>query len=170
MSLDETRACDRVEATNADASRPTHDPSRPIRVEVSRLMEVFQMIASGIRSVARKGILPKPSTGGYFFDASITSYVIHPRRYAKGRPNRDSANNGQSDRSRPLEAKHLSVGDMALTKLSQRDIEVVLSRGCGRGTRLPKGDRPWGRRPGSTPEPCASEELRTDPRAEINPA
>ena len=53
MSLEETTALDRVETADADASSLTRDPSRPIRVEVSRLMELFQMTDSGLRSLVR---------------------------------------------------------------------------------------------------------------------
>ena len=123
MSLDETTALDRVETSEADGSRSPRDPSRPIRVEVSRLMELFQMTDSGVRSLVRKGIIPKPSTGGYFFDASITGYVTYLRRYAKGRPNWDDADSGPSDRSRLLKAK-ADIEELKAQELDGRLVSV----------------------------------------------
>jgi phage terminase Nu1 subunit (DNA packaging protein) len=123
MSLDETSALDRVETADVGASRPAPDPSRPIRVEVSRLMELFQMTDSGVRSLVRKGIIPKPSAGGYFFDASITGYVTYLRKYAKGRPNWDDADNGPSDRSRLLKAK-ADIEELKAQELDGRLVSV----------------------------------------------
>ena len=108
-----------------------------------------------------------------------SSFPVRPRG-GPYRRLRSRSGSARSHRGRPCDApfpdaiaakgEALIRWDRALTKLSQGDIDVVLSRRCGRGTRLPTGDRPWGRKPGSTPEPCASEELRTDPRANTNPA
>lgn len=122
MSLAEGKTVERA-GKNTGALSSSEDPSRPIYVDVHRLMELFQLTDSGVRSLVRKGIIPKPATGRYFFDASITGYVTYLRKYAKGRPNWDDDHSGSIDRSRLLKAK-ADIEELKAKELGSQLINV----------------------------------------------